>query len=214
MGEPGSRCWCLFLEISALAEFRPFLESPLAFQLQVEQQERFVSAFSELSAACGMPVIEPGYPAPYALAYGRRQGIFSRWQVRAALLTLLAPLLDDTGPGEAGRHDPPALARAQAYMAAHYAEADLSLAAVASAAAVTPGHLGRLFREHAGTTPLLFLKNIRMMRSRFLLERTNQRVAEVAYAVGFSDPLHFSRVFKAHTGLAPRHFRAGARGDR
>ena len=37
---------------------------------------------------------------------------------------------------------------------------------------------------------------------------TNLPVSTVAYALGFSDPAYFSRVFSRATGLSPRAFRA------
>jgi AraC-like DNA-binding protein len=48
-----------------------------------------------------------------------------------------------------------------------------------------------------------FLHAVRLDRSRELLVETPARVIDVAYAVGFSDPSHFHRLFKRRFGCTP-----------
>ncbi|MBT3297190.1 MAG: AraC family transcriptional regulator [Verrucomicrobia bacterium] len=40
-----------------------------------------------------------------------------------------------------------------------------------------------------------------------MLEHTDLLVEEIAFDVGFSDPFHFSRVFRTIIGLSPRAWR-------
>jgi len=81
----------------------------------------------------------------------------------------------------------------------------------ARAAHLSAVHLGRLFRAHVATSPMQFLRKPRIEQSRFLLERSQLRIGEVAREVGFEDPLHFSRVFSKSMGLSPRQYRRKAR---
>ncbi len=37
---------------------------------------------------------------------------------------------------------------------------------------------------------------------------TNKSLSEIAYALGFKYPQHFSRVFKQHVGMSPLEFRS------
>ena len=55
----------------------------------------------------------------------------------------------------------------------------------------------------------VFIRSIRLRRSRTLLQTTSLTVSEVAYAVGFTDPAYFSRTFSAEFGVAPTAFRKG-----
>jgi AraC-like DNA-binding protein len=63
---------------------------------------------------------------------------------------------------------------------------------MAAVAHVTPRHLGRLFSEHAGTTPLRYLQAIRLE----LAERARgqgTRQAEAALRAGFSSEQQWRR---------------------
>jgi len=39
------------------------------------------------------------------------------------------------------------------------------------------------------------------------LQNSDMTNENIAYAVGYSDPLYFSRVFKKYTGVSPKVFR-------
>jgi AraC family transcriptional regulator of arabinose operon len=49
---------------------------------------------------------------------------------------------------------------------------------------------------------------LRMTRARGLLDRTTLTIAEIARAVGYDDPLYFSRHFRDRHGVSPREYRA------
>lgn len=51
-------------------------------------------------------------------------------------------------------------------------------------------------------TPAEMIRNYRLERAVVLLKR-GESVAEVAMAVGFDDPIYFSKVFKKHFGITP-----------
>lgn len=82
-----------------------------------------------------------------------------------------------------------------------------TLQQMARAAAVSPGHLCRLFQKTFGHGPLEALRLIRLDRAAQMLARTNARVGEVAHATGFVSAFHFSRSFKEIFGCSPRAFR-------
>lgn len=54
-----------------------------------------------------------------------------------------------------------------------------------------------------GLTARDFLKNIRMKQATYLLTDRNLTISEIAYAVGYSNPAHFSASFKAFYGVTP-----------
>lgn len=65
----------------------------------------------------------------------------------------------------------------------------------------------RSFKEATGVPPLQFLTNIRIEKSKDLLESAPYNVSEIAEMVGYDNPLYFSRLFKRKTGLSPLQYR-------
>ncbi len=86
-----------------------------------------------------------------------------------------------------------------------------STAEVARKLRITPAYLARLFQHYSNTTPHRMLTSLKMAEAASLLVETGASVTYAAAQVGFSDPYHFSRVFKSHYGSAPAHFRAHPR---
>lgn len=72
---------------------------------------------------------------------------------------------------------------------------------------ITPKTLGRLVREHLGTTPTDLIRRRILTHAKWQLLHTLKPVKEVAREVGFSDELYFSRLFKKATGFSPTFFR-------
>lgn len=83
------------------------------------------------------------------------------------------------------------------------------LAELAAAAGVSPAHLCRLFSRTMGTAPAEAVRAMRLQRAAQLLAESALSVAEVAQRMGFRSPFHFSRIFAAWQGMAPRAFRIG-----
>lgn len=78
---------------------------------------------------------------------------------------------------------------------------------LASAFELSPEYVNAIFRRELGTTPGRFLVRERVLAACRLLTQDPKTVAEVAYEVGYSDPLYFSRVFKSVTGMPPSRYR-------
>ena len=66
----------------------------------------------------------------------------------------------------------------------------------------------RLFRRFLGTSPYQYLLRQKMNRAAESLLHHGGLVKEVAEQMGFADPFHFSRGFKAVHGKAPSHWRS------
>lgn len=79
----------------------------------------------------------------------------------------------------------------------------LSRQVLAQTFALTPAHINLLFRQELGLTPTAVINRERVMTAYRLIHEQGRSVAEAAYAVGFSDPFYFSRVFKSILGIPP-----------
>ncbi len=78
---------------------------------------------------------------------------------------------------------------------------------LASAARVSPGYFDAIFRQAVGLTPQEYIKRLRVRRAQELLIHTALPVKRVASAVGYGDPFHFSRQFRAVCGMSPLAYR-------
>lgn len=70
--------------------------------------------------------------------------------------------------------------------------------------------LRRLFLRYTGCRPKLYLDRLKLRRAGELLTSTTLNVSEIAAMLGYLDPYHFSRRFKAVMGLAPGQYRDNA----
>ncbi|MDO4284753.1 MAG: AraC family transcriptional regulator [Eubacteriales bacterium] len=93
-----------------------------------------------------------------------------------------------------------------AYLREHYSE-EITIASLAEQSGVNRNRITYVFRRYAGMGPGEYLLRCRMERAREMLLADSVTVREVALAVGFSDPLYFSRIFKKHFAMSPSDFR-------
>jgi len=96
--------------------------------------------------------------------------------------------------------------KAKAFINKNY-ETLPSSEAVARKLGVSPETLCRLFQRFAKTTPYQHLLRLKINRAVDLLLGTELLTKEVSDRLGFSDPFHFSRVFKRLQGTSPVNFR-------
>lgn len=73
---------------------------------------------------------------------------------------------------------------------------------------VTPAYLSRLFKRHARLRPYQYLTRLRMNLAADRLLDSDSPVKQIAAELGYEDPFHFSRAFKATLGISPRDFRS------
>ena len=84
----------------------------------------------------------------------------------------------------------------------------LTLASMANAVALSPGHFAHAFREATGVAPHRYVLERRVERAKELLRQSDLPITEIASRVGCSSHSHFSVLFNRVTGLTPRQFRA------
>jgi len=69
-----------------------------------------------------------------------------------------------------------------------------------------PDFLSRKFKQHTGMDLSLYLQQARVDRAKRLLENPKVDIGMAAFQSGFSDRVHFSKVFRRVTGITPGQF--------
>jgi AraC-like DNA-binding protein len=108
--------------------------------------------------------------------------------------------------GEAPRAIPAAVANARALMERDIAH-PWTLTELSQLTYVGPAHLARSFARFLGVPPMHYLLRLRAERAAAMLARTDDSIASIGAAVGWPDPAHFSRRFRAVFEVSPREYR-------
>jgi AraC-like DNA-binding protein len=95
----------------------------------------------------------------------------------------------------------------------HYAK-HLTVAVLSRALASSPRQLQRAFERFGESTFREDLAARRLRAAAELLAQPAIPVADVARLVGYRQPSHFSKAFRAHYGITPARFRAQLRAHR
>lgn len=82
-----------------------------------------------------------------------------------------------------------------------------SIAEIAKIYEMSEGHFIRSFKTYTGQSPNAFRITNRLEIASDMLLSTTMTVAEISSAVGFADPLYFSRLFKKYYKLSPYVYR-------
>lgn len=83
-----------------------------------------------------------------------------------------------------------------------------SIKEIAAEVCLSPSRLSHLFHKHAGMGIVQWRDSQRIQYAMQLLRVTNVPIKSLSQMAGYDDPLYFSRVFRRHVGMSPRHFRA------
>ncbi len=68
-------------------------------------------------------------------------------------------------------------------------------------------YMSRLFKRYANITPHEYIMRLKLNKAANLLLISSLPIKDIAEAVGFADPYHFSRNFKKFHSLSPRDYR-------
>ena len=201
----------------------PDHEERFAFAPDAETHHSYVHLWLDpLPADLSVRLHRLPWPLPLssALTAMMREALVLRHSTLSTAETMLGTLAMQMlwrylGEGErlvaGGSEAHPAIERAQYFVQAHLTET-MTLDDMAEAAAVSPSHLIRLFRDELATTPVAWLWGQRVNRGIELLESTGLPVGLIAQQCGFQTSDHFSRRVRTATGLAPSAIRQRAWG--
>jgi transcriptional regulator GlxA family with amidase domain len=104
-------------------------------------------------------------------------------------------------------HDDDAVQRAQNWLFQHFRE-PVDLDVIATKAGMSGRNFARRFKAATGEAPLAYLHRLRIDSARHFLENAQRSVEEICREVGYEDVPFFRQLFRRHTGVSPREYRA------
>ncbi|NME70464.1 helix-turn-helix domain-containing protein [Flammeovirga aprica] len=84
---------------------------------------------------------------------------------------------------------------------------NLSLEELAKLCHLSLSSFKREFQKIYEETPSKYLSGQRIKKAKELLQSTSLPINEIAYDIGYNDPLYFTRIFKKKEGVSPSQYR-------
>jgi transcriptional regulator GlxA family with amidase domain len=163
----------------------------------VRDGDVFTSAGVTAGMDLALALVEDDLGAEVAMEVARRLVLFARRPGGQAQFSVqLAAQAARPGP----------VRDLQAWIAEHL-DADLSAAALAGRAHMSPRTLARAFAREAGMTPGAYVEAVRVERARSEIEAGRGPLARVARACGFGTTETMRRAFHRRLGVAPADYR-------
>lgn len=81
---------------------------------------------------------------------------------------------------------------------------NLNVESLASQLNLSRSQFYRKIKALTNQTANEFIRNIRLLRAKQIIETGNNNISEVCYKVGFSSPSYFTKCFKSHFGVLPK----------
>jgi signal transduction histidine kinase/ligand-binding sensor domain-containing protein/CheY-like chemotaxis protein/AraC-like DNA-binding protein len=113
---------------------------------------------------------------------------------------------------EVQSEDAKLLAKIAQYIESNIDSPELNVEELSKHVFMSRGTLYSKIIETTGETPVEFIRSIRLKKAAALLEKSDMKVSQIGYAVGFSSPNYFARAFKAKYNLSPSEYVEQKRG--
>ncbi|MGL4772189.1 MAG: helix-turn-helix domain-containing protein [Clostridium sp.] len=99
-----------------------------------------------------------------------------------------------------------AVARAEHYIEQHFSE-HITVSDLAKLVNMSVSNFNRLFKKEMKITPIEYLIEVRIEKSKQLLRRKEVPITDIAIRCGFGSSAHFSSSFSKALGVTPSEFR-------
>jgi AraC-like DNA-binding protein len=182
--------WCISLDVGGVPLFRDIENKGLLLTMQTQNKSKLINCYKSIVRERWQP------------------GMFYEIRTKIAVLKLLTTFLENAPKGahNFNRYSTP-IEKAIEKIYTEYSQPNLELSQLAAVANLPINSFGRRFKEEVGSTPMKYLTKKRITYACELIDRGHLSIKEVAFKVGLSDPLYFSRVFRALTGTSPRQYK-------
>lgn len=192
--DPWSMYWAHFNGKSALAFLQNLMPGQSSYVIPVGIHSKLIADFESL-----LSVQQTGYQ-------------FARFlyasNLLAQILTYMAILVPKAGTQSGHYID---LDKIHGLMEQHLTD-HIDLDTLAKSANLSKYHFAKKYKELTGQSPIQHFLHRKMERACYLLDMSNDSVANISESLGYEDPQYFSRLFKKVIGISPRQYRRLDRG--
>ncbi|MCX2980297.1 AraC family transcriptional regulator [Halieaceae bacterium IMCC14734] len=165
----------------------------------------------------GTPVVDAGLSPTLTANFNslmsvRRTGYSARAFINAAnqLRHVFSEMALEISATQANTQHNFNLEQIQDFMREHI-DGQLTLEQLAAVAVMSKYHFSSKYKRLTGYPPIKHFLNMKMEYACQLLDSSDLSVNAVAGALGYDDPLYFSRLFSKTIGTSPRSYRASIR---
>ncbi|MCG8572879.1 MAG: AraC family transcriptional regulator [Spirochaetes bacterium] len=88
----------------------------------------------------------------------------------------------------------------------NFNDSNLSIREVADKTGISSRDISFMIKNHLGYSFKQYLNLLRIEEAKHLIETTDRQISEIAYFVGFNNPIHFYRIFKEIVNLSPKEY--------
>ena len=88
----------------------------------------------------------------------------------------------------------------------HISEENFSIEKLGDSIGMSRSQLHRKISGLTGKSPGVYVRTVRVLKSKKMIENGDGNISEIAYSLGFSSPVYFSGCFKEEFGYPPSHF--------
>ncbi|HVS95604.1 MAG TPA: two-component regulator propeller domain-containing protein [Puia sp.] len=92
------------------------------------------------------------------------------------------------------------------YIESNLDSANLSVEELSRQVYMSHASLYRKIVELTGETPVEYIRSLKLNKAAELLERSDMKISEIGYAVGFTTPNYFTRAFRAKFHVSPSEY--------
>ena len=103
--------------------------------------------------------------------------------------------------------DDPFITRVVEFVKANLSDDELTNEKIESHFKTNKMQLYRKLKQVTGWSMNTLIREIRIREATQLLKSSEMNISEIAYKLGFTDPLYFSKYFKKEVGVAPQQYR-------
>ncbi len=87
-------------------------------------------------------------------------------------------------------------------------ENKIGLEEISQYAGYSTSHFGSLFVEKTSYSPMEYYNQLKIQRACSYLQFSDLKIKEIAFRLGYYDPFHFSKAFRAEMEITPKEYRS------